>query len=165
MLKVGEIGVPPPWEENRISSRLEFNVDQDTRADLAFCMMMDKEYKGYLPLITDRSKVDEIKHVGAIFWCPFKKVSKRFKLPPESSVFLEQVYAIKNVLGFIEVSVEEDKIIICSDSKSAIQAVVNANTMAKPNREVLKCYIKLQDIKQEESSYSVDLHPHYDLWK
>ncbi|KAK2708335.1 hypothetical protein QYM36_014071, partial [Artemia franciscana] len=46
-----------------ISSRLEFNMDQDTPADLAFCMMMEKEYKGYLPLFTDGSKVDEMKHV------------------------------------------------------------------------------------------------------
>ncbi|KAK2714289.1 hypothetical protein QYM36_008746 [Artemia franciscana] len=150
MLRVGEIGVPPPWEENRISSRLEFNMDQDTPADLAFCMMMEKEYKGYLPLFTDGSKVDEMKHVGAAFWCPFKNVSKKFKLPPESSVFLAEVYAIKKVLEFIEESVEEDKVIICSDSKSAIQAVVNANTMAKPNRDVLICYIKLQDILKKK---------------
>ncbi|KAK2704434.1 hypothetical protein QYM36_016733, partial [Artemia franciscana] len=40
-------------------------MDQDTPADLAFCMMMDKEYKGYLPLFTDGSKVNEMKHCGA----------------------------------------------------------------------------------------------------
>ena len=80
--------------------------------DLAFSMMMEKEYKGYLPLFTDGSKVDEMKHVGAAFGCPFKNVSKKFKLPPESSVFLAEVHAIKKVLEFIEESVEEDKVII-----------------------------------------------------
>ncbi|KAK2704312.1 hypothetical protein QYM36_016642 [Artemia franciscana] len=113
-------------------------------------MMMEKEYKGYLQLFTEGSKVDEMKHVGAAFWCPFKNVSKKFKLPPESSVFLAEAYVIKKVLEFIEESVKEDKVIIFYDSKSAIQAVVNANTMAKPNRDVLICYIKLQDILKKK---------------
>ncbi|KAK2706230.1 hypothetical protein QYM36_016312 [Artemia franciscana] len=92
-------------------------MDQDSPVDLAFCMMMDKEYKGYLPLFTDKSKANEIKH---------------------------------KVLEFSEESVKEDKVIIYSDSKSAIQAVVNASTMEKPNRDVLICYIKLQDILKKK---------------
>ena len=79
MLGVGEIGVPPSWEENTMSSKLEFIMKEDTPADLTFCMMMDKEYKGYVPSFTDGSKANEIKHVGAAFWCPFKNVSKKFK--------------------------------------------------------------------------------------
>ncbi|KAK2725633.1 hypothetical protein QYM36_000212 [Artemia franciscana] len=53
-------------------------------------------------------------------------------------------------LEFTEESVEEDKVIICSDSKGVIQVVVNAITMAKPNRDVLICYIKLQDILNKQ---------------
>ncbi|KAK2704779.1 hypothetical protein QYM36_016987 [Artemia franciscana] len=64
----------------------------------------------------------------------------------KSSVFLAEVYAIKRALGFIEEYFEEDNVIICSDSKSAIQAVVNANVMAKLKRDVLICCIKIQDI-------------------
>ncbi|KAK2719806.1 hypothetical protein QYM36_005321 [Artemia franciscana] len=49
-------------------------MDQDTPADLAFCMMMEKEYKGYLPLFTDGSKVDEMKQKDkAIFYVNVRK--------------------------------------------------------------------------------------------
>ncbi|KAK2707215.1 hypothetical protein QYM36_015037 [Artemia franciscana] len=149
ILRVGERGVTPSWEENRV---------QYGTIHYSGMGILHDDGQGYFPLFTDGLKVDKVKHVGAAFWCPFKNVS--IKLYPESSVFQEEVYAIKKVLEFIGESVEEDKVIICSDSKSAIQAVINANTMAKPNRDVLICYVKLQDILNKKKVVIQWIHAH-----
>ena len=54
-------------------------------------------------------------------------------------MFLAEAYAIKKALEFIEESVEVDEVTIGPYSESAIQAVVNANTAAKPNRDIFIC--------------------------
>ena len=58
MLRVSKIEVPPPWEENRILSNLEFKVEPNIPEEMAFRMLMRNEYEGYITLFNDGSKVD-----------------------------------------------------------------------------------------------------------
>ncbi|KAK2711293.1 hypothetical protein QYM36_012469 [Artemia franciscana] len=87
---------------------------------IKFNHLMVTEYKEHLKVYTDGSKNNEV--VGAAFVIPILNKTEPFKLDPSQSIFEAELVAIMKAGSYLmSISSEKNKILICSDSKSAIE--------------------------------------------
>ena len=79
---------------------------------------------------TDGSKQNDDSPVGAAIFSPNLELSMQFKLPPETSIFTAEAFAILETLNYIEKN-NIQYATIFSDSRSVLEAVLAPNSKGK----------------------------------
>jgi kelch-like protein 2/3 len=85
---------------------------------------LHNDFEGFLKVYTDGSKLDN-GQVGCAFVIPELSVTKTNRLNNFVSVFSAELFAIQQALEYVEQLPQTDRIVIFSDSKSALQALRN----------------------------------------
>ncbi|CAH2087297.1 unnamed protein product [Euphydryas editha] len=110
---------------------LDLPINKDSMvANSQFNSIMNRQFKDWLLIYTDASKLSELDCVGVAVWIPKVNVILNYRLPPISSVFTGEVLAILEALRFVE-SHRLDKSIIITDSKSALLAITSNQFRSK----------------------------------
>lgn len=111
---------------------LDFGIiKNDPVAQNKFTALME-EWKEFLPVYTDASKLSEEGCVGAAVWIPRFNVLLNYKCPPKTSVFTGETLAILEAIAYVE-SHNIPKTIIFSDCKSCLQAIAGNPFKTKIN--------------------------------
>ena len=107
---------------------------------------IDTEFAEYQKIYTDGSKLDDGR-VGCAFVIPDKKITNKYRLNNNVSIFSAEIFAISQALSYLEsLDTVADKAVILSDSKSALQALENRS---KSSREAItQCRQSAHDLLQ-----------------
>lgn len=103
--------------------RLDLGITKnDPFANVTFCALLDENWPDYNYIYTDASKHSSTDYVGVGVYHSQYDIVQRVKLPPESSVFTGECFAIFKALEYILIF-KLHKTVIFSDSMSALQAL------------------------------------------
>lgn len=113
--------------------RYDLNVcKHDVGANIHFLSRIHEEnWQDRNQIFTDASKSSDKECVGVGIYYVQYKLTEKIKLPPESSVFTGECYAILKAIELI-LLLKLDKTIIFSDSKSALQTIGKFPFKMKP---------------------------------
>jgi ribonuclease HI len=145
-----------PWEEEEtdISNSLG-NFKKSECPQLLACLAKEliSEHEDHLCIYTDGSRL-ESGEVGSAFVIPKLNVKETYRLNNDVSIFSAELVAIRKALHFLRDHTSHTKVLILSDSKSALQALQNN---AKSRKELItdikttiqqlaqkKCTVKFQ---------------------
>ena len=102
---------------------LNLNIKKhDPFAGKYFQHIINEEWKDWHPVFSDASKLDPLGCVGVSSYDVKFKIYIQKKCPPETTVFTGECLGILTAIEYVKL-LKLDKIIICSDSLSAIQAI------------------------------------------
>jgi ribonuclease HI len=112
---------------------LNFGIDKHfPGANENFNLIMSKDWKDWLQVFTDASKLSEESNVGAAVWIPRYKIILNFKCPPATSIFTGEAIALFEAVSYIE-SHRISKTIILSDSRSCLEDLAKFPLRSKDN--------------------------------
>ena len=122
------VGNFPPWEGDKIEVDLSLHDIISKKADSVHymkCLVLEKLglWPQSLKIYTDGSKCEL--RTGCSFYVPCIKFSKLFRLTNGASVFQAELVAILQALKFVYEKPTVQRVVILSDSLSAIQAIEN----------------------------------------
>lgn len=89
-----------------------------------FNEQMCNKYRGWMPIFTDASKLNDTSPVGAAVWIPSTKIILNFKCPSVASVFTGESVALLESILFVE-SHNLNNSIVFTDSKSSLQSILS----------------------------------------
>jgi len=165
MLRVPDMDLPSPWECCKIKCSMVMEKKENLDFATSFKLLIEEAFRDFLDIYTDGSKVDDCSPVGAAFVIPKKKITAQYKLPKQTSIFQAEVIAIKKAVIYTKENLKEyPKVLICSDSKSALEALTNISRSGTRSREVASCYKELvtiptgQEIVLQWVPAHVDIH-------
>ena len=145
----------PPWKIMRttINTALQTKINKKMDPDQIRPIALEEicTYTNFTQVFTDGSK-DGRGHVGAAYHVDKIGVQENFRLTNDITVYTAELVAIKEALTFIQKNVL-GKVVIFSDSLSAIQSIATEQSNSQPN--LLNDVIKLiSTIKMA----GIDLH-------
>lgn len=76
----------------------------------------------HINIFTDGSKHNDPAGVGAAIYSPTLPLSQKYTLPPLTSIFTAEIFAIRQALLYVK-SHQLKKVLICTDSLSTLQAL------------------------------------------
>lgn len=130
----------PPWTFYTPNIKFDLqifdkmNINHDViRSNLNEMLCQNFPSSDYVYIFTDASKSDD--GVGSAFVTPNN--CYKFRIPTNASVFTGEVFAIIKALEWIQEQ-RENKFILFSDSKSALQAIKNAYTTEPLIQQILQ---------------------------
>ena len=139
--------IPPnnqsPWtmEEPQISTSLDTKCtkkDSPTFLKTLADEKIDKDFNSHLKIFTDGSLHSDGK-VGCAFTIPQLKVTEKFRLNKGTSIFTAELLAIQKACLFLATSTQPPPAaVICSDSKSALQALQSGSKNRKNLQEDIR---------------------------
>ena len=123
----------PPWNVPEIEVHLELrskiqNYESDEIKKRKFFETIERYGEGWVHIYTDGSKkvTEGNSSTAAAFIVPSEIVLEKFRLNPMSSVLGSELYAIEKAAEWIlENQVANSQYLILSDSKSALQMLIN----------------------------------------
>ena len=101
-----------------------------------FLNFIHSKFNDFLLIYTDGSK--NLYFVGSALWCPSKEYSQVFKLPPETSIYSAECFAVLKALHYIKNVSEYTKYLICTDSLSILKAINGFPTNKTPSYLILE---------------------------
>lgn len=103
---------------------LNFGINKDNfQANSIFNQKLLSDWKDWLTIFTDASKMSKDGCTGAAVWVPNYNVLLNFKCPPLSSIFTGEAVALLEAIKFIECH-NFEKTIIFTDSLSCLQSIL-----------------------------------------
>ena len=122
----------PPWLTEQADIIYEFGKMTKTNSPLILASfvreLINTRFRYFLRVFTDGS-VSDSSEVGAAFVVPDLKIKKRYSLTTGCSIFTAELFAIMMALTFFnDMTVLPTKIVILSDSKSALMALHNQSS-------------------------------------
>jgi len=130
---------PAPWQLQipsvDTSLTWEANKDQNpTQAKVLALEKLDTKWKDFTHIYTDGSKDPQTRRVGyGIYANDHKKVRISKRLPDGQSVYTAELQAIKESLMILPKITNNPRVVILSDSLSALQAIQGRHSTARPN--------------------------------
>jgi ribonuclease HI len=133
----------PPWQiqaPNFITDYGPVSKQQNPQLCSVYAKEIVHEYQNHLQIFTDGSKQMD-GHVGCAFAIPALKITKKYRLENDVSIFsaeLQAIYLALDYLSNVRPTTEGRKIVILTDSRSALEALQNCgsnrrNTIEKSN--------------------------------
>ena len=86
-----------------------------------FLDFTQSKFKDHLLIYTDGSQ--NVSHVGSALWCPNKRFKEIFKLPPKTSIYLAEDFAILRAVQYMRNVHDFNKFLIWTDSLGALKAI------------------------------------------
>lgn len=114
-----------------------------------FNIFLSKNFKDDLAIYTDGSKSADLDFVGAALYIPTLNFCLQHKLPPETSIFSAEAWAILQALIFIKDS-NSNSVVIFSDSKSVLDTILSHN-LSHDNYIILRIREKLHELSAQIS--------------
>ena len=153
-LKVPSVIQIPPWTLKSLSGSTEFPAIIIPHALPLFKRLTESLYKYHIQVFTDGSKDNQ--GVGLACLIPSLQISKKYCLPPLSSIFQAECIAIQIAVNVIRSYCQkhEPYVIFC-DSKSVLTAILNFHLKKNKSFEIHKCYSMLLD--SLNSGWSISL--------
>ncbi|XP_065571466.1 uncharacterized protein LOC136034254 [Artemia franciscana] len=141
----------PPWDWVEIECEIDYMEKTGNNPLLMkqkFLSVLNCKYEEYVKIYTDGSKTNGL-GVGCSIVVPEFNTEITKPLSKESTVFEAEIKAIESALEWVIEKISEsdqnqNKFLICSDSKSALQSLKNFPN--KPKDEVHKCYSSILKI-------------------
>ena len=127
----------PPWKLIKIEGRF-FPLSktqarlQPTLAKKLFTEILATEQPNHILAYTDGSVLSNPESVACAVYIPKLKIEKAWKLTKFTNIFNAELAAILQTLKLLYSQDETVKIVILSDSKSSIQAIINHRWEASP---------------------------------
>lgn len=89
-----------------------------------FSEIINTQWKDWLTVFTDASKLNKDRDVGAAVWIPKYKIILSYTCPPLTSVFTGEAIALLEALQYVS-SHSINQALILSDSRSCLEAVMS----------------------------------------
>ena len=117
------------------------NSNMNTLLKYCTLKMLAFSYEGWYKLYTDGSKT--INGLGAAFYDPSHNLKQKFKITSNVSIMSAELLAISEALSYVTNNVQSKKVVILSDSKSALQHLARC---ASGQRGVPIAYVIIRKI-------------------
>ena len=140
----------PPWIMLPCTFDIDYANDYSKYDNQLYISQLAKEriymnYYNHLKIYTDGSKLST-GEVGCAFYIPDLQIKQRYKLNENISIFSAELFALYMTLNFInDFPRTIFQIVICSDSKSVLQALNAHQSKNRPNM-ILECKILIHQI-------------------
>ena len=119
----------PPWTDlsDRVVLDLPLSWSNSEKNDSLFNSYIQINYPEHIPIYTDGSKLQD-GMTSASVYVPDLGVAEAYKINEAHNVMGAELFAILKALIISSRMINDNKIIILSDSQSALQAISNINT-------------------------------------
>lgn len=110
-------------------------------------------WQGHEHIFTDGSLID--KKSGCAFYHKNKNIWKQFRLPNEASIYTAELWAILEALKFCLDFEQNNRFVIFSDSKSALEGIKNSVNIALNNHIILEILKLCHNLKTKNIHISL----------
>lgn len=136
----------PPWKNQPFKIDLTLKHTSSSFKNYKF-QKIEQKYSGYEIIYTDGSKQNE--NVG--FAVIKNGTPRKYKLPPYTTIYTAELQAIGKALH-LSISSNHPKILICSDSISALQSIANINKTG-PTLNKIDNYIEILSNQKKKINF------------
>lgn len=118
-----------------------------------FLNFIHSKFNDYVLIYTDGSK--NLSFVGSALWCPNKEYSQVFKLPPETSIYSAECFAVLKALHYIKNIPEFTKVLICTDSLSILKAINGFPINKNPSYLILEIIDEINKLRTQSRNIAM----------